>query len=385
MKAIDLFCGCGGMSAGLRDAGFNLLAGVDIEPKYIRTFTENFPESRSICADVSSIDILDLLEQFNLKQGELDLIAGGPPCQGFSKNVPRSRRAIDSDNNKLVNAFLDQCEKALPRWILMENVAEMRNGFDQYYTQAVVERLEAAGYKVIHGVHNAADFGVPQRRRRAFFMARRDGIQPIEPRPTHSKEELVDLFCETKSHITVWDAISDLRSLEHGEDAETDTYVSPPQNEYQRLIRNGCTHTFNHIARRLKPLQLQRIQSLEPGQGIKDLPPELRPKGGYSGAYGRLTKDMIMPTITRWVFHPGSGRWGHPKDYRLITIREAARLHGFKDCFKFVGSYNDQAGQIGNAVPPLLAKIMGEAFLTTNSHPSEVASTRLVKGEFLET
>jgi DNA (cytosine-5)-methyltransferase 1 len=364
VKAIDLFCGCGGISAGLRDAGFEILAGVDIEPKYLQTFTENFPESRTICADVGEVDILDLLGRFNLKRGELDLIAGGPPCQGFSKNVPRSRRTLDSDDNKLVNAFLDQCEKALPHWILMENVAEMRNGFDQHYTQAVVERLTSAGYDVIHGVHNAADFGVPQRRRRAFFMARRDGISPKEPKPTHSKNGATDLFFETHPHITVWDAISDLSPLEPGEGTETDAYASSPQNEYQKLIRNGCSDTFNHIAKQLKPLQVQRIKSLEPGQGIKDLPPEIRPKGGYSGAYGRLTKDMIMPTITRWVFHPGSGRWGHPEDYRLITIREAARLHGFKDCFKFVGSYTDQAGQIGNSVPPLLAKIMGEAFFS---------------------
>ena len=218
---------------------------------------------------------------------------------------------------------------------------------------------------MIHGVHNSADFGIPQRRRRAFFMARRDGIKPVEPKETHAKDAKADLFFQLKSHITVWDAISDLRPLQHGEGVCPDTYFTPPQNEYQEYIRNGCEFTFNHIAKTLKPTQYERISSLEPGQGIKDLPAHLRPKGGYSGAYGRLTKDMIMPTITRWVFHAGSGRWGHPVDLRLITIREAARLHSFKDCFKFVGSYTQQAGQLGNSVPPILCKIMVESFLSS--------------------
>lgn len=358
-----MFCGCGGLSAGLRDAGYDILAGVDIEPHYIQTFTENFPESLSISDDASKVNSIELLDKLGLKVGELDLLAGGPPCQGFSKNVPRSQRQLDSGNNTLVKTFLEHCEGMLPKWILMENVAEMRNGFGQHYTDEVVERLTVAGYKVIHGVHNAADYGIPQRRRRAFFMARRDGVTPNEPVETHSKNAVDDLFNSLKPHITVWDAISDLRSLEHGEGKCPDAYISDPKNEYQKFIRNGCEFTFNHLAKKMKPLQFERISSLEPGQGIKDLPEGIRPKGGYSGAYGRLTKDMIMPTITRWVFHAGSGRWGHPVDLRLITIREAARLHGFKDCFKFVGSYTQQAGQLGNSVPPLLGKIMGEAFL----------------------
>ena len=363
MKAIDLFCGCGGLSTGLRDAGFEILAGIDIEPDYIQTFTKNLPNSLSLCTDVSTINSHELLEKLDLKVGELDLLAGGPPCQGFSKNVPRSQRQLDSENNSLVKTFLEHCEAILPKWVLMENVAEMRNGFDQHYTDEIVERLTKAGYQVIHGVHNAADYGVPQRRKRAFFMARRDGIVPTAPKATHSKEASDDLFSTLKPHITVWDAISDLRPLEHGEGFEQDEYYKIAQNDYQKFIRNGCEYTFNHVAKKMKPTQYERIRSLEPGQGIKDLPDKLRPKGGYSGAYGRLTKDMVMPTITRWVFHAGSGRWGHPVDYRLITIREAARLHGFKDCFRFYGTYTQQAGQLGNSVPPLLAKIMGESFL----------------------
>ena len=363
MKAIDLFCGCGGLSAGLRDAGYEILAGIDIEPHYIKTYTENFPDSLSVCANIDEVNPYQLLKKFGLKPGELDLLVGGPPCQGFSKNVPRSQRQQDGKNNQLVKTFLEHCEAILPQGVLMENVAEMRNGFGQHYTDDIVKRLTVAGYRVSHGVYNAADFGVPQRRRRAFFMARRDGVDPVIPAPTHTKKVAPDLFCDIKTHISVWDAISDLRPLEHGEGVEPDTYISTPRNVYQEHIRNGCEFTYNHIAKKLRPTQFERIRSLEPGQGIKDLPDHLRPSGGYSGAYGRLTKDMVMPTITRWVFHVGSGRWGHPEDIRLITIREAARLHSFKDCFRFLGSYTQQAGQIGNSVPPLLAEVMGEAFL----------------------
>ena len=119
----------------------------------------------------------------------------------------------------------------------------------------------------------------------------------------------------------------------------------------------------SHEARRLSARQFDRISSLAPGQAHADLPERLRVRSGYSGAYGRLTKEMTAPTITRWVFHPGSGRWGHPVDLRTLTIREAARLQGFHDDFEFVGGFNQQAGQVGNAVPPLLATSLGKEMM----------------------
>lgn len=137
-------------------------------------------------------------------------------------------------------------------------------------------------------------------------------------------------------------------------------YACGPQNPFQQMMRNGNAVVSNHKPRKLQPTQYERLASLKPGEGLKQLPEHLRPRSGYSGAYGRLTEEMIAPTITRWVFHPGSGRWGHPRDTRVITIREAARIQSFPDDFEFVGSYNDQAGQVGNAVPPLLGRRIGE-------------------------
>ena len=361
--AIDLFCGCGGLSCGLRSAGFQIIAGVDLEPKYISTFAHNFRDSKSLQIDLSRTKPEEFMVSLGLKSGELDLLAGGPPCQGFSKNVPRKQRFLDSQNNQLVKTYLDYCEALKPKLLLMENVAEMKNGFDQTYTDEILERLASAGYTVSHGVLNAANYGVPQRRRRAFFIASRDGLTLEFPKPTHLGGTNEPTLFPLPHHVSVWEAIGDLPPVEHGKGSPMTEYASKPFSDFQQTIRNGCKTVANHIARKLQPTQFQRLASIEPGQGLAHLPKHIRPKSGYSGAYGRLTKEMIAPTITRWVFHPGSGRWGHPVDTRVLTIREAARLQGFPDCFEFVGSYTQQAGQIGNAVPPMLGQKIAEALL----------------------
>jgi DNA (cytosine-5)-methyltransferase 1 len=365
LSAIDLFCGCGGISAGLRAAGLKVLAGVDIEPTYICTFSHNFPEAKSLRLDISKVAPEEFMKLAGVAAGELDFLAGGPPCQGFSKNVPRKQRYLDDPRNQLIKAFLDYCQALRPRFILMENVAEMKNGFDQTYSEEIVTRLREEGYGVTHAVLNAADYGVPQRRRRAFFIASREGTHFLRlPPPTHAKCGTNHGLSPLHEHVTVWDAIGDLPSRRHGEgEDEACSYAGEPFSDFQKLMRDGNQRVANHIARHLQPTQYERLASILPGQGMKDLPQHLQTRGGYSGAYGRLTKEMVAPTITRWVFHPGSGRWGHPVDIRLLTIREVARLQSFPDDYEFVGSYVQRAGQLGNAVPPLLAQRIAEAIL----------------------
>jgi DNA (cytosine-5)-methyltransferase 1 len=355
-RAIDLFCGCGGIAEGLRMSGYEVIAGLDINKKYIASFRHNFPSAKSITQSISDISPKSFADSLRLEPGALDMLAGGPPCQGFSKNVPRRHRYLEDPKNLLVLSFLEYAEFLKPRLILMENVAEMKNGFDGEYTEEVVSRLTHAGYNVSYAVLNAAEFGVPQRRRRAFFIASRDGYKLTAPEPTHSAKATSTLLFNQPSFVSVWEAIGDLPSLRHGEGHLESDYACPPFSEYQASMRNAHGKVKNHIARHLQPTQFDRLASLEPGQGNKDLPDNLRVKSGYSGAYGRLTKEMTAPTITRWVFHPGSGRYGHPVDTRVISIREVARIQGFPDSFEFVGSYTDQAGQLGNAVPPLLVK-----------------------------
>jgi DNA (cytosine-5)-methyltransferase 1 len=364
--AIDLFCGCGGISAGLREAGFNVVAGVDINLKYIQTFAHNFPMATVISEDITKISPKDFLKRIKKNREEIQIIAGGPPCQGFSKNVPRSKRYLTDPRNMLIQTYLEYCEYIRPPILMMENVAEMKNGFDMAFTQEIEERLYKLGYAVQHVILNAADFGVPQRRKRAFFLATLSKGGVVLPLPTHSKDKPNnDLFSDNQLHINVWDAIGDLPSLNHGEGTDQTYYQSEPKNKFQASMRKGLSYVRNHVARKLQPKQYERLASLQPGEGNKQLPIHLQTSGGYSGAYGRLTKDMIAPTITRWVFHPGSGRWGHPVDIRTITIRETARIQSFHDSFEFVGSYVDQAGQLGNAVPPLLAEVVARKLIDT--------------------
>lgn len=356
LKAVDLFCGCGGISVGLRNAGFNVIAGIDIEKKYLASFKHNFPDAFALNTDITKVSASEFMKQIGISVGELDLLVGGPPCQGFSKNVPRKNRFLEDPKNLLVKSFLDYCEVMQPKMILMENVAEMKGGFEEAYSNEIISRLEEQGYTITSAVLNSADYGVPQRRRRAFFMANRFGVKFNIPTPTHSKRaQKEESLFDYPNHITVWDAISDLPSVEHGSGLEETQYQTKPQTSYQELMRDNLPTVKNHIARKLASKQYERLASIKPGQGHNDLPDHLKTKGGYSGAYGRLTWDMVAPTITRWVFHPGSGRWGHPIDIRTLTIREVARIQSFPDSYEFVGSYTDQSGQLGNAVPPLLA------------------------------
>lgn len=367
MKALDLFCGCGGISTGLRMAGFDVVAGVDIEKKYLATFARNFGSNKAHELNLCDISPKELMKILDIKRGELNLLAGGPPCQGFSKNIPRKNRFLDDSNNQLIKTFLLYCEAFQPQMILMENVAEMKNGFKQTYTEEIIDRLSSKGYSVTAVVLNAADYGVPQRRRRAFFLANRLGVKFKVPNPTHFKtlekgKEQPCIF-QREKHITVWEAIGDLPPLLHGEGFEESEYETKPFSGFQKIMRGNRKRVKNHVSRKLRDKQYNRLASLKPGEGLKDLPPDLKVKGGYSGAYGRLTKEMIAPTITRWVFHTGSGRWGHPVDIRTISIREIARIQSFPDKFEFVGSYTDQCGQLGNAVPPLLAKKVVESMI----------------------
>ena len=356
LKALDLFCGCGGISAGLRSAGFEVIAGVDIEAKYIATFRHNFRDARSLNADMTACSPDSLMSELGLAPGELDVIAGGPPCQGFSKNVPRKFRYIDDPNNLLIRTFLDYCLAIKPKMIIMENVAEMKNGFSRKFRDEIIAQLEKFGYSVTNTTLNAAEYGIPQRRRRAFFLAARESDCPAAPVPTHCQTSQQKGIFNEASFVTTWDAIGDLPSVGHGEGEDPCSYTCRPFSNYQKKARNGKRRVRNHVARHLAPTQYARLASLEPGQAHKDLPENLQIRGGYSGAYGRLRKDMVAPTITRWVFHPGSGRWGHPVDTRTLTIREIARIQGFPDNYEFVGSFVQQAGQLGNAVPPLLVE-----------------------------
>lgn len=352
-KVIDIFSGCGGMSWGLHKAGFDIICGLDNWAPAINTFKANHPESKTYLGDIREYDPSIIREELGLNKGELECIVGGPPCQGFSKNVPASYRFLDDPRNQLYKDYIRFVEEFLPKVVVIENVAEIYNAFGGEVRNQIISRLKTLGYKVAVKVLFAPDYGIPQRRSRCFFIASRTGKDPYFPDATHRKEKSGNLFNTKPSYISAWDAINDLPELENGEGNLIMDYDAPPTNDFQRFMRKDATLLYDHITRELKGVQLERMRSISAGQGLKDLPIEIRPKGGYSGAYGRLDYENVAQTITRWCFHSGSGRYGHPKNARLITTREAARLQCFTDDFKFTGSYIEKAAQIGNAVPPL--------------------------------
>lgn len=353
-NVLDLFSGCGGMSWGLHKAGFRVIAGIDHSHIALNTFKLNHDDALTINGDVTKLKPNQVMTELGLNKGELDCLVGGPPCQGFSKNVPATYRFLDDPRNQLYVYYIEFVKSFQPKVVVMENVAEIYNAYSGEVRKEIETSLEKLGYKVTTNVVFAPDYGVPQRRRRCFFFATRTSSAPEFPEAKFSEIEKITLFGEIKRYRSAWSAISDLPILLNGEGFEPMPYDKEPENDFQIQMRNSNKLLYDHIAKRLAPTQYARISSIGPGQGMKDLPPSLRPKSGYSGAYGRLDFEMIAPTITRWVFHPGSGRFSHPSEPRLITMREAARLQSFSDDFRFTGTYNDKASQIGNAVPPLI-------------------------------
>jgi DNA (cytosine-5)-methyltransferase 1 len=357
-NVVDLFSGCGGMSWGLSKAGFNIVGAVDDWEIALETFAYNMPTAKVFACDIRTLSVSNFLQELGLAASEIDVVIGGPPCQGFSKNTPAALRFLDDPRNQLFREFMRFVDEIRPKVVIMENVAEIFNAYGGRVRDEIAETFTRLGYQVDIRVHNAADYGVPQKRRRCFFFASLASSAPKFPSATHIANGDRALFDRAVAP-SAWEAIMDLpspisvstQSVEYEVDAKT---------ELQRWLRGDSTTVANHVERRLSPIQLARYRSIEPGQAIRDLPDELRPKSGYSGAYGRLDFTSQSPTITRWVFHPGSGRYGHPVLPRSITMREAARLQSFTDDFEFKGSNTEIAGQIGNAVPPLLINRFAE-------------------------
>ncbi|MBW4511351.1 MAG: DNA cytosine methyltransferase [Scytonematopsis contorta HA4267-MV1] len=374
-KLIDLFAGAGGLTTGFHLAGFESLCAIDIDKKALATYKHNYPNAKVINQDIREVNPFELRSSLDLKPEELTMIIGGPPCQGFSRNVPAGERTLNDNRNQLYKTFLEFVQEFRPIYVVMENVSEILKAYDGLVKNEITKQLESFGYKVVSASLNAANYGIPQTRSRAFFIASLDKL-PHFPNPTHhgdtksdyrekkSSNHQLNLFQPSISSIvTVRDAIGDLPPLDAGEEYSDEAYPSAPESTYQAIIRGESKKIVNHIARALTPIQTARARVLKEGQDARDLPPELAPKKHYSGAYGRLYWDKPARTITRWVFHPGSGRFFHPTQNRTITIREAARLHSYPDNFHFLGTYIDMASQIGESVPPLLAKAIASCLI----------------------
>ena len=341
-SVIDLFAGVGGLSLGFEKQGFDVLIANEYDNSIAAAYSENHKHTKMIVGDITS---LNLEGTFGTYTDKIDVIIGGPPCQGFSQKG--QRKTIHDERNFLFKYYVAVVELVKPRYFVMENVPNVLTAENGYFLKEIEELFNKMGYSLEHDVLNASDYGVPQNRRRAVIIGKLNGAAPKLPEPKNKK-------------VTIWDAISDLAYLKSGEGADKQEYINPPESEYQKLLRGNSKTLYNHVATKHSPLALERLAMIPPNAGKEALPKEHLTKSIYSGTWTRMRKDEISVTITTRFDTPSSGKFTHPYLDRAITVREAARIQSFPDDFIFVGNKGSQMKQVGNAVPPLLAQAVAK-------------------------
>lgn len=379
-RFIDLFAGAGGLSEGLSGAGFHCLFANEIMPIYAQTYMRNHVGTKVLTSDICTVDAYGILNDLGMKRGELDLIAGGPPCQGFSINAPI--RSANDSRNHLFWEYLRFVDAFAPRAILIENVPGLVSFEKGATLHSIMEALADLGYGADVRILGAAYYGVPQMRWRTIIIGLRGKEVPIDAFPspmfhapirpnfttTFDGKQLVK-FPASESlakFTTVEDAIGDLPPLKCGEKGDViKDYLTEPQCEYQQMMRVGSGGVYNHEAPKLSETNLKRIKYIKPGGNWTDIPYDLLPKGmqkarksNHTMRYGRIRPDGLASTILTKC-DPHWGAYFHYSQDRSFTVREAARIQSFPDHYVFCGNTAEQFAQVGNAVPPLLAKAIG--------------------------
>ena len=382
LRTIDLFCGAGGITEGFRQAGYECLYANDSMPEAIRTFEMNHPEAWADCGDIEKVKPVDIRAELGLKKGELDVLVGGPPCQGFSINAPD--RFLKDPRNKLFKDYVRFLEEFEPKTFLFENVPGLLSLGDGKVLDRILAEFVRLDYHVTVKILFAAHYGVPQERWRLILLGSKlSEIAP--PEPTHYASGRANFrggggvltFQLTDSDkrrllpaITVGQAIGDLPRLTMGEGAETIGYTAGRASDYARAMRNPEGTTYNHFAAKLAKQNIERMKFVKPGGSWRDIPHELLPKGmqrarksDHTKRYGRLRNDGLAGTVmTKCDPH-----WGTvflPDQERSLTVREAARFQSFPDIYQFLGPRMSQYEQVGNAVPILMAKAIAAQIRT---------------------
>lgn len=378
MNAIlDLFCGTGGFSYGIEKVTEDKLKtrlGVDILPDAIETFRANHANAKAIKGDIRKLSCKDIENLTGLHPGDVAVIAGGPPCQGFSSIRPFRSSLMDDPRNSLFEQFANFVNYFQPPVLVMENVVGLATHKGGKTIDEILSCFSGIGYDCDWRILNAAHFGVPQKRERLILMGVAKGLPLVFPEPTHRYKgstigykdrsrmlvpDDLPLFRkkpELEPAISVMNAIGDLPYIESGETA--DKYTCPPHNDYQRDRRNGATVLELHSSTKHTEKMLEIIK--HSGPNISCIPKHLI-SSGFSSCYSRLSADDPSVTITVNFVHPASNRCIHPIRNRALTPREGARLQSFDDTYKFCGSRTQIVKQIGNAVPPLLGQAVGKA------------------------
>lgn len=347
LTAIDLFSGCGGLSRGFMDAGFTVILGVDNDETALKTFQRNHGNAATLNADLSKADTYVKMDEF-LTGREVDVIIAGPPCQGFSLTGPRK---FDDPRNNLYLAVFEAVNRYEPDAFIVENVPGMASLYKGEIKKEVVRRFENLGYVVKADVLCAADYGVPQIRKRLFFLGVRKGIGlPDFPTPVKQPHQ----------YITCRQAISDLPARIPSDDdnnwfgSEEDLYKTLPTTAYQKEMRGDCNTLYNHVATKHKQFVIDTIAQVPEGCNYKSLPKGVGESRKFNEAWTRYHGDKPSKTIDT-----GHRNHFHYEYNRVPTIRENARLQSFPDDFVFLGTRTQQNRQVGNAVPPLLGYYIG--------------------------
>lgn len=352
LTAIDLFAGCGGLSKGFMDAGYKILTGVDNDATALMTFQRNHGGAVALNADLSQPDTYTEIDKIVAGQ-EIDAIIAGPPCQGFSLTGPRN---FDDSRNKLYLAVFDTVCRYNPKAFIIENVPGMATLYNGGIKNEIIRRFNLLGYNIITDVLCAADYGVPQMRKRLIFMGIRSDI---------GVPEFPTVILQPKNYITCRQAISDLPSRVpdgidwNGYGSEEDTYTCEPQTDYQKKMRGNCKILFNHVATQHKPFVIETISQVPEGCNYKSLPKGVGESRNFHEAWTRYHGDKPSKTIDT-----GHRNHFHYQYNRVPTIRENARLQSFPDDFVFIGTRTQQNRQVGNAVPPLLGYYLGKKIQT---------------------
>jgi len=344
-RVVELFAGAGGLSLGLEQAGFEIILANEILRDSAATHELNHPGVPVICGDVHEVDFRSELE--SLGSGPVDLLSGGPPCQGFSSVGSKNSR---DPRNSLFYEFLRAVREVKPTYVLFENVAGFARLYGGQAHQTLQRELAELGYETSSALCDASDYGLPQIRKRTIVIGALEGRAPFAfPKVTHAKAR----------KLTLLEAISDLPELEVGESA--DRYASAPQNAYQKRMRKGAGQVLtDHDCTSYGERMQEILRLVPPGGCVVDLPERLQPASAFKNSYARLVGDQPSTTVTRNFGTPSSARCIHPHQNRALSTREGARLQSFPDSYRFAGGKTSKNLQIGNSVPPLLGRVIAE-------------------------
>ncbi len=359
--AVDLFAGAGGLSLGFEEAGFQVLLAVEKEPYSAETYIENRRSKKTIVLmrDIADLNPLEILRVLGVKKGEIDIVIGGPPCQGFSTSNMRTR-TLDNPKNHLYKEFIRFIKSLTPKWFLLENVAGMNSFKGGLVKNVIIGELENMGYSCKSRILNTAEYGIPQIRRRIFIIGNRISADFIFPNASHGDGKT--------AYTTVKEAISDLPLLENGNQKDLTKYAKSNGSltNYKRRMRAnwGKPYCRNNLVSKNTDLVLRRYQFIPQGGNWENIPSYLmrnykNKRNCHSGIYKRLKWNEPSVVISNY----RKCMLIHPDQDRGLSVREAARLQSFPDKYIFYGPLGYQQQQVANAVPPILAQKIAMAIL----------------------